>query len=303
MSSDGTNSYQWDAENRLIRINYPGTGNYSQFSYDGFGRNVLIQEYVSSSLNSTKQLVWNGNRRREARNAAGTIRAQYFDLGETISGTSYFYTSDHLGSTREMTNTSAVIQAQYAFNPYGDVTKISETIPSDSGFAGIYTHSRSGFNLTWFRQYDASLGRWITRDPLGQEEGRNLYTYAGNNPARNIDPLGLQNWGAWGPESWRNDALEHCIASCQLARIFGKDTAKAIGDAWEDKPPVGPISSGSQMDLNNNAVGREGGSTCQNCGDYCRGKLESGQLYGPLGGGNSRLAPPPVGENTTVHVL
>ena len=34
---------------------------------------------------------------REARNASGTITVQYFKRGETISGTSYFYTSDHLG--------------------------------------------------------------------------------------------------------------------------------------------------------------------------------------------------------------
>ncbi len=40
--NDGTNSYSWDAENRMIKITYPGTGNYSTFSYDGLGRNVDI---------------------------------------------------------------------------------------------------------------------------------------------------------------------------------------------------------------------------------------------------------------------
>ena len=58
MTSDGTNSYSWDAENRLIKITYPGSGNNSQFTYDGFGRNVEIVETVSGSVTSTKQMVW-----------------------------------------------------------------------------------------------------------------------------------------------------------------------------------------------------------------------------------------------------
>src|ERR1700678_4168831 len=83
MTSDGTNSYSWDAENRLIQITYPGSGNNSQFAYDGLGRNVQILEYVSSSLSSTKQFVWSKDEMRpyqpcEARNAGGTITAQYF---------------------------------------------------------------------------------------------------------------------------------------------------------------------------------------------------------------------------------
>ncbi len=42
MTGDGTNTYEWDAENRLIKINYPGMGNNGQFVYDGFGKNVEI---------------------------------------------------------------------------------------------------------------------------------------------------------------------------------------------------------------------------------------------------------------------
>jgi len=74
MTGDGTNSYSWDAENRLLQITYPGTGNNSQFSYDAYGRNVQILEYTASSLTSTKQFVWSfGNEISEARNAGGTI--------------------------------------------------------------------------------------------------------------------------------------------------------------------------------------------------------------------------------------
>lgn len=38
----------------------------------------------------------------------------------------------------------------------------------------------------------ASLGRFLTRDPIGVAGGLNLYAYAGSNPATVADPRGLQ---------------------------------------------------------------------------------------------------------------
>ena len=83
MTSDGTNSYAWDAENRLIKVTYPGSGNYSAFAYDALGRNVLIQEYTSSSLTSTRQFVRDfGTRLRESRDSSSSIISQYFKRGQ-----------------------------------------------------------------------------------------------------------------------------------------------------------------------------------------------------------------------------
>jgi hypothetical protein len=39
--------------------------------------------------------------------------------GQINSTTKYFYDTDHLGSIREMADNSGVIQAQYAYDPYG----------------------------------------------------------------------------------------------------------------------------------------------------------------------------------------
>ena len=41
------------------------------------------------------------------------------------------------------------------------------------------------------RYYDASLGRWLSADPIGFKGGLNLYTYVENNPAGWVDPSGL----------------------------------------------------------------------------------------------------------------
>lgn len=40
--------------------------------------------------------------------------------------------------------------------------------------------------------YDPTIGRWLSRDPIAEEGGLNLYRYVDNDPARRIDRLGLQ---------------------------------------------------------------------------------------------------------------
>ena len=45
--------------------------------------------------------------------------------------------------------------------------------------------------------YNPQLGRWLSRDPMGEAGGFNLYAYCGNDPVNRHDPLGLQDWGAF----------------------------------------------------------------------------------------------------------
>jgi RHS repeat-associated protein len=52
-------------------------------------------------------------------------------------------------------------------------------------------HAPSGLYLTKYRVYDPKDGRWLSRDPIGEAGGINLYAYVGGNPISFIDPLGL----------------------------------------------------------------------------------------------------------------
>jgi hypothetical protein len=51
-------------------------------------------------------------------------------------------------------------------------------------FAVLFVSSASAY-------YDPRLGRWLTRDPIREEGGINLYAYCGNDPVNRHDPLGL----------------------------------------------------------------------------------------------------------------
>ncbi len=155
--NDGTNSYAWDAENRMIKITYPGTGNYSTFSYDGLGRNVSIVETVQGVVTSTKQFVWCSSMMREARDATGTLMSQYFLRGEVIGSSKYFYVRDQISSIREVVNNSGISQSEYSYDPYGRITKLSEAVASDFGYAGYYLHSRSSLNCSLTRIYTPNI--------------------------------------------------------------------------------------------------------------------------------------------------
>jgi RHS repeat-associated protein len=60
-----------------------------------------------------------------------------------------------------------------------------------AGYTGHHEHAKSGLVLTWHRAYDPETGRWLSRDPIAEEGGINLYGYVGNNPINLWDPLGL----------------------------------------------------------------------------------------------------------------
>jgi RHS repeat-associated protein len=135
--------------------------------YDPERRIVKIVETRSGTVTSTIQFVWSGDQLCESRDASGNVLSRFYNLGEQISGTNYYFTRDHNDSVREMTNSSGVVQSQFNYDMYGRPTQIAGTgVVPDFGFAGMYIHQPSGLNLAVDRAYNPSLGRWMTRDPI-----------------------------------------------------------------------------------------------------------------------------------------
>lgn len=42
--------------------------------------------------------------------------------------------------------------------------------------------------------YSPGMGRWTSRDPLGETDTPNLYSFCANDPLNFVDPLGLKRW-------------------------------------------------------------------------------------------------------------
>ena len=127
-------------------------------------------------------------------------------LGEqavTSNGTtSYYYAQDHLGSVRDLVTASGQVLASYDYDPYGNPTRTTQSgsARADYRYAGLFYHTQSGLYLTHYRVYDPVTARWLSRDPIGETGGINLYGYVGGNPVQYTDPEGLKSIVAPGPK-------------------------------------------------------------------------------------------------------
>ena len=200
LMDDGAKTYEWDAVNRLVAINYTGTTNRTELTYDGLSRRVKIVEKTGTTVTSTKKFVWDGLTIAEERNNSNKVTRKHYQQGvqfvsySPTTTTAYFYARDHLGSIREMTDGTGAIKARYDYDPWGNRTKTSGGLDADFGFTGHYYHAPSSLSLAPYRAYDSSLGRWISRDLIAEAEGPFLYGYVGNSPVNRYDPLGLAGW-------------------------------------------------------------------------------------------------------------
>ncbi|HUA66451.1 MAG TPA: RHS repeat-associated core domain-containing protein, partial [Alphaproteobacteria bacterium] len=187
---------EWDAAHRLVAVN---SGNQrTEFSYDGTSQLTGIRQLVNGVEVSHRLFVWDGGRICEELDTNGLVAKRFFPQGVQLAdgpnAGNYYYTRDHLGSIRELTDTSGNVRAEYSYDPFGNRTKVSGDLDADYGFAGMFWSSEANLSITHFRAYDPNLGRWLSRDPLKNAEltqGPNLYEYTGNEPVAMTDPAGL----------------------------------------------------------------------------------------------------------------
>ncbi|MEY2564931.1 MAG: hypothetical protein QOH88_3124 [Verrucomicrobiota bacterium] len=194
VSAGPSTIYEWDAADRLTAIN-KGTGR-SEFEYDGLSRRVRIVGKEGGALISDRHFLWSGLSLAEERDASGgTVTRRFFSQGMQIVGGAssgdYHYSKDHLGSIRELIDTSGAVRARYDYDSYGRRTRVEGDMEADFGFTGHYHHQTSDLELAPYRAYNPDIGRWISRDPIEESGGWNLYGYVGNGPVIATDPLGL----------------------------------------------------------------------------------------------------------------
>ncbi len=113
-------------------------------------------------------------------------------IGETRGGTSKYYHADALGTTRAITNSTQTKTDSLDTDAFGMNIASTGSTPTPFGFAGQHGYqndSVTGLMRLGHRFYDASVGRFLSRDPI--QDGDNWYAYCNNDPVNKIDPTGL----------------------------------------------------------------------------------------------------------------
>jgi RHS repeat-associated protein len=219
-TSLATTTYQSDAEHRLTSVT-SGIQK-TEFTYDGLGRRVGLRQLVNGAEVSDRRFVWCDNELCEERTPGGVVSKRFFAQGVKVetagAAGAYYYSYDHLGSIRELTDNDGNVRTRYFYDPFGRRTRLTGDFDVDFGFAGMLWTAEAGINLTMFRAYDPDIGRWLSRDPLKNaelEEGPNLYGYVHNDPVNGVDPLGLAL--GWGEGNTLSEAFEAARKGCESA--------------------------------------------------------------------------------------
>jgi RHS repeat-associated protein len=255
--NDGATTYEWDAANRCVAINQGA--HRIEFTYDGFDRQARRTEKENGAVVATKQFVWSRLERCEERDSNNSVTKRFYWQGEQIYGDAYFYGRDHLGSIRELTDEDGQLRARYDYDPWGRRSAnliISEPVEADFGYTGHYVSTQHPeLAFAPFRIYNSNLGRWISRDPIGEAGGINLYEYVGNNVANATDPLGLWQITIYGGDGFGgylsfgyNSGQWNLSArgggGAGLSASFNAQDSGQIKSGWNPITVAGSIGSG-----------------------------------------------------------
>ncbi len=108
-------------------------------------------------------------------------------------GKTYRILSDHLGSPRLVINTSdSTVVQRLDYDIWGNITLDTNPGFQPFGFAGGLYDQHTKLTRFGARDYDAEIGRWTTKDPIGLNGGLNVYSYVGGDPVNGIDPEGKE---------------------------------------------------------------------------------------------------------------
>jgi RHS repeat-associated protein len=169
------------------------------WTYDAAGRKT--NEVVVGVM--TNRFVYNGAGDLTDLYDGRLARSQGFNSGTGAWSTHSAYHADGNGNVTALFSTSTGSQvAWYRYDAFGRMLQSSGTLSganrmrfSSKPWMAPGVDDSAGMYYYGYRFYDPLTQRWLTRDPLGEEGGLNLYQFALNNPLNGIDAFGEFTFG------------------------------------------------------------------------------------------------------------
>jgi RHS repeat-associated protein len=120
-------------------------------------------------------------------------RSSGYSSGNWTSHADYY--ADGNGNITSLIDSNQSVVASYRYDPFGNIISKSGSLTDANvyRFSSKEVHVNSGMYCYGYRFYDPNLQRWISRDPIEEVGGINLYGFVGESPLESVDPLGLQD--------------------------------------------------------------------------------------------------------------
>jgi RHS repeat-associated protein len=188
----------------------------------------------------------------------GVSVGYYNNTSPDPSDDDYFPLMDRMGNVTgykkaQTTIPAGQLDAVYDYDAFGQEVRstgpAADVVPYH--FSTKFTDA-TGLVYYGYRWYDAQKGRWLSRDPIGEAGGVNIYMTARNNVTRLIDRLGLDvkyvdvkvmNWELFG-----DDKEEY------HAQLMVSTHCDSKGNVVLDKIESRTLANGGDTDNNPNAT-------------------------------------------------
>ena len=261
LSQNNNRNFGYDGENRQVVAAITGiNGIQASYAYDGNGLRV------------SKTVLPGGTTTYYVYDAFGNLAAEYGPPEASPCATTggpgtCYVTSDHLGSTRMLTDVTGAARRRYDFLPFG--TEIPSgfngrtpdmgylAIPDDLNpkFTGQMRDSETstaGTSLDWFnvRHMSGGQGRFQSPDPANaganpsNPQSWNGYAYVTNNPLSYVDPTGLYCLYPNGGTT----ASGGTIATNSYDGTIDKSGCQSSGGKWYNNPTTTVTVNGDDDD-------------------------------------------------------
>ena len=280
MLSDGRFTYTWNGQNRLIKAEEQvcptnRTMRKVEYAYDHQGRmvwkvvsrrgaeaqsweaekktsylwekfNIIAETVASDSATNVTYNIWGLDIDGSMQGAGGVGGL----LAVVKDSATYIPAWDANGNIMEYVAEDGSIVAHREYDPFGGtVVYTCQSAITNQQSAISFTHwfstkpwcSVTSLSEYQYRKYSPVLGRWLSRDPIGEEGDLNRYGFVRQDPIDSIDLFGLEKCGPDVTSSfYRNlvEAQERFNAATPQERVAGcykyLDTTEAIGgNAWD----------------------------------------------------------------------
>ena len=211
---------RWENGDTVITMSFDRMGrrvtkNAQRFVYNGYLQ--IADVHSTNTTSNYNYYIWDPTEPVATRPLVWLRQAP-----DTLHQAPLFYTHDGNKNVSEVISFDGTLAAHYEYAPFGALTVSRGTSAAANSFrfSSEYAENDTATVYYNYRHYEPVMGRWLSRDPVGEEDGLNIYVFIDNG--LDVDSLGLVKFDSTCDSIKSNCEGEFKDIIDELAKIAAK---------------------------------------------------------------------------------